>query len=141
MPAIFAIGQTDLILTMPRRLPKNTAVMLHDEYSVMCLEFRPERSTIEREALPNRKGQRGNVYQPHFLEKWNPQSPAYGRFWIDAQGGERKRKTVSLGRCATQSVARLRFVTTSSEQGSTLPAPFVKFLFLVQHFGNKLNGG
>ena len=108
MPAIFAIGQTDLILTMPRRLPKNTAVMLHDEYSVMCLEFRPERSTIEREALPNRKGQRGNVYQPHFLEKWNSQAPAYGRFWIDAQGGERTRKTVSLGRCATQSVARLQ---------------------------------
>ena len=56
----------------------------------------------------NRKGQRGNVYQPHFLEKWNPQSPAYGRFWIDVQSGERRRKTVSLGRCATQSIARLR---------------------------------
>jgi integrase len=48
------------------------------------------------------------VYQPHFLEKWNPQSPAYGRFWIDVQSGERRRKTVSLGRCATQSIARLR---------------------------------
>jgi integrase len=58
--------------------------------------------------LLNRKGQRGNVYQPHFLEKWNPQSPAYGRFWIDVQSGERRRKTVSLGRCATQSIARLR---------------------------------
>jgi integrase len=32
----------------------------------------------------------------------------YGRFWIDVQSGERRRKTVSLGRCATQSVARLR---------------------------------
>jgi hypothetical protein len=82
--------------------------MFHDGYSVMCLESGPERSNIERKALPNRKGQRGNVYQPHFLEKWNSQAPAYGRFWIDAQGGERKRKTVSLGRCATQSVARLR---------------------------------
>jgi integrase len=48
------------------------------------------------------------VYQPHYLEKWNPQAPAYGRFWIDVQSGERRRKTVSLGRCATQSVARLR---------------------------------
>ena len=48
------------------------------------------------------------MYQPHFLEKWNPQSPAYGRFWIDVQSGERRRKTVSLGRCATQSIARLR---------------------------------
>src|ERR1700674_3426967 len=82
--------------------------MLHDGYSVMCLESRPERSTIERKALLNRKGQRGNVYQPHYLEKWNPHAPAFGRFWIDVQGGERRRKTVSLGRCATQSVARLR---------------------------------
>jgi integrase len=48
------------------------------------------------------------VYQAHYLEKWNPQAPAYGRFWIDDQSGERRRKTVSLGRCATQSVARLR---------------------------------
>ncbi len=74
----------------------------------MCLESRPERSTIERKALLNRKGQRGNVYQAHYLEKWNPQAPAYGRFWIDVQSGERGRRTVSLGRCATQSVARLR---------------------------------
>jgi integrase len=58
--------------------------------------------------LLNRKGQRGNAYQPHHLEKWNPQAPAYGRVWIDVQSGERRRKTVSLGRCATQSVARLR---------------------------------
>jgi integrase len=82
--------------------------MLHDGFSVMCLESRPERSTIGRRALLNRKGQRGNVYQAHYLEKWNPQAPAYGRFWIDVQSGQRRRKTVSLGRCATQSVARLR---------------------------------
>ena len=55
-----------------------------------------------------RTGQRGNVYQPHHLDKWNPRTPAYGRFWMDVQGGERKRRTVSLGRCATQWVARLR---------------------------------
>jgi integrase len=48
------------------------------------------------------------VYQPHHLDKWNPRTPAYGRFWTDIQGGERKRRTVSLGRCATQWVARLR---------------------------------
>jgi len=48
------------------------------------------------------------VYQPHHLDKWNPRTPAYGRFWMDVQGGERKRRTVSLGRCATQWVARLR---------------------------------
>jgi len=89
----------------PRRY---LAAMFHDGYSVMCLESRPERSTIGRKALLNRKGQRGNVYQAHYLEKWNPRAPAYGRFWIGVQSGERGRRTVSLGRCATQSVARLR---------------------------------
>src|SRR5882724_4050020 len=82
--------------------------MPHDGYRVMCLKFRSQRSTIGRKALLNRKGQRGNVYQAHYLGKWNPQAPAYGRFWIDVQSGERGRRTVSLGRCATQSVARLR---------------------------------
>src|SRR6202795_947869 len=81
--------------------------MLHDGHNVMCPESRPERSTIESKALLNRKGQRGNVHQPHFPGEWNPQVPAYGRFWIDVQSGGRRRKTVSLGRCATQSVARL----------------------------------
>jgi hypothetical protein len=56
----------------------------------------------------NRTGQQGNVYQAHQQGKWNPRSSAYGRFWIDALGGERRRKTVSLGLCATQWVARLR---------------------------------
>jgi hypothetical protein len=48
------------------------------------------------------------VYQAHQLGKWNPRSSAYGRFWIDVPGGERKRRTVSLGLCAKQWVARLR---------------------------------
>jgi len=48
------------------------------------------------------------VYQAHQHGKWNPQSSAYGRFWIDVPSGERKRRTVSLGLCATQWVARLR---------------------------------
>ena len=56
----------------------------------------------------NRTGQQGNVYQAHQQGKWNPRSSAYGRFWIDALGGERRRRTVSLGLCATQWVARLR---------------------------------
>jgi integrase len=48
------------------------------------------------------------VYQAHQHGKWNPRSSAYGRFWIDVADGERKRRTVSLGLCATQWVARLR---------------------------------
>jgi integrase len=56
----------------------------------------------------NRTGQQGNVYQAHQQGKWNPQSSAYGRFWVDVPSGERKRRTVSLGLCPTQWVARLR---------------------------------
>jgi hypothetical protein len=58
--------------------------------------------------LLNRKGQQGNVYQAHQRGRWDPRSPAYGRFWIDIPDGERERRTVSLGLCATQWVARLR---------------------------------
>jgi hypothetical protein len=63
---------------------------------------------IERTYLLIRTGQQGNVYQAHQLGKWNPRSSAYGRFWIDVPSGERKRRTISLGLCATQWVARLR---------------------------------
>jgi hypothetical protein len=48
------------------------------------------------------------VYQAHQHGKWNPRSSAYGRFWIDVRGGERKRRTIALGLCATQWIARLR---------------------------------
>jgi hypothetical protein len=58
--------------------------------------------------LFKRRGQQGNVYQAHQHGKWNPRSSAYGRFWIDIPDGERERRTVSLGLCATQWVARLR---------------------------------
>jgi hypothetical protein len=58
--------------------------------------------------LLNRRGQQGNVYQAHQHGKWNPRSSAYGRFWIDVPGGERKRRTVSLDLCTTQWVVRLR---------------------------------
>ena len=77
----------------------------------------------------NRKGQRGNVYQPHHLEKWNPQAPAYEVFGLTfkVEKGDVKQFPSA--------------VTTSSEQESMLPALLVKFLFPVQHFGNKLNGG
>jgi hypothetical protein len=63
---------------------------------------------IERTCVLNRTGQQGNVYQAHQKGKWNPRSSAYGRFWVDVPSGERARRTVSLGLCATQWVARLR---------------------------------
>jgi integrase len=62
----------------------------------------------EHHHLSQRTGQQGNVYQHRDPAKWNPQAPAYGRFWIDAPGGDRKRRTISLGPCATQWLARLR---------------------------------
>jgi len=60
--------------------------------------------------LSGRRGQKGNVYQPAYRSKWNPQAPAYGRFWVDTPGNERRRKTISLGVCATKFVARQRLL-------------------------------
>jgi integrase len=40
---------------------------------------------------------------------WDPKAPAYGKFWVDQPGcPSRKRRTVSLGICATKSMARQR---------------------------------
>ena len=36
---------------------------------------------------------------------WNPAAPAYGRFWVDSPEG-RKRRVISLGICATRTVAK-----------------------------------
>lgn len=58
--------------------------------------------------MSRKTGQRGNVYQAQQIGKWNPQASAYGRFWVDVPGGDRRRKTVSLGPCATPWIARLR---------------------------------
>lgn len=37
---------------------------------------------------------------------WNPEAPAYGRFWVDVPDEERQRKTISLGVCRTRSIAK-----------------------------------
>ena len=73
-----------------------------------CVRGPTPPTKIERTSLFKRRGQQGNVYQARQHGKWNPRSSAYGRFWIDVPDGERERRTVSLGMCATQSVARLR---------------------------------
>ena len=40
---------------------------------------------------------------------WDSTAPAYGKFWQDLPGSsERKRRTISLGVCRTQSIARQR---------------------------------
>jgi integrase len=67
----------------------------------------PAATTIRRKrgpSLSRRIGQTGNVFQ--HSKEWNPAAPAYGRYWIDIPGAERKRRTVTLGVCTTRSAAR-----------------------------------
>src|SRR5713101_4496435 len=59
--------------------------------------------------LSRRTGQQGNVYQPAYPGKWNAKAPCYGRFWADIPGNpDRTRRTVSLGVCATKTIAHQR---------------------------------
>jgi integrase len=39
---------------------------------------------------------------------WSASARCYGKFWIDVPGGNRKQKTISLGPCATRTIARQR---------------------------------
>ncbi|HTQ59571.1 MAG TPA: tyrosine-type recombinase/integrase [Candidatus Solibacter sp.] len=39
---------------------------------------------------------------------WSPIASTYGRFWVDVPGGDRRQKTVTLGPCATRTIARQR---------------------------------
>jgi integrase len=54
--------------------------------------------------MSRRTGQSGSVFQQNQIS-WNPVAPAYGRFWVDSAEG-RKRRVISLGSCATRTVAR-----------------------------------
>jgi len=54
--------------------------------------------------LSRRTGQRGSVFQ--HSKPWDREAPAYGRFWIDVAGGDRQRKTISLGVCRTPTIAK-----------------------------------
>ncbi len=67
----------------------------------------PATKTIRRKrgpSLSRRTGQSGSVFQQNQIS-WNPAAPAYGRFWVDAPEG-RKRRVISLGNCATRTVAK-----------------------------------
>lgn len=48
---------------------------------------------------------------------WNPKAPAYGKFWLDCPGSTRKRRTISLGVCATKTIARQRLRDYIQKQG------------------------
>ena len=77
--------------------------------------------------MSRRTGQKGNVYQPHAQSKqWEPKTPAYGRYWIDIPGQDRKRETVSLGLCLTRSVARQRLVQHIEQKGINSVQRFIE---------------
>jgi len=56
--------------------------------------------------LTRRIGQAGCVFQR--TKTWSPSARTYGKFWVDVPGGIRKQKTISLGPCATRTLARQR---------------------------------
>ena len=68
----------------------------------------PARAIKRRGPCLNRRtGQNGNVFQHNTAPKtWNPNAPAYGRYWEDTSSGLRRRKTVPLGRCRTRTIAK-----------------------------------
>jgi integrase len=68
--------------------------------------------------MSRRTGQTGSVFQ-HNQSSWGPSAPTYGRFWIDVPEG-RKRRVISLGTCATRTVARRKlreFIETEGING------------------------
>jgi integrase len=88
--------------------------------STPAVTTRPKRGPC----LARRKGQLGNVYQPAHPGEWAKTAPCYGRFWVDVPGAERKRCTVSLGVCATKTIARKRLRDYIAEQGVNSAAAF-----------------
>ena len=74
-------------------------------------------------SLSRRVGQTGNVFQ--HTKEWSPAAPAYGRYWIDPPGGaERKRRTVTLGLCASRNVARRKLREHIEREGVNSNANF-----------------
>ena len=65
--------------------------------------------------MSRRIGQKGSVFQ-HY-KPWNSEAAAYGRFWIDVPGMQRQRKTVSLGICRTQSIAKQKLCEHIEREG------------------------
>jgi len=89
--------------------PVDEKQTLRTEHATNTLK--PATTTKRRRgpSLSRRRGQAGAVFQR--VKPWNSQAPTYGRFWVDVPGGDRKQKTVSLGPCATRTIAlqQLRF--------------------------------
>jgi integrase len=67
--------------------------------------------------LSRRIGQNGNVFQRSFNKLWNPEEQAYGRFYIDVPGEDRKRRTIVLGKCSTRTIARRKLRDYIEKEG------------------------
>jgi hypothetical protein len=77
----------------------------------------PAVRTIRRRgpSMARRIGQAGSVFQQH-QTMWNPAASAYGRYWLDSPEGW-KRRVISLGVCATRTVARRKLREPIDHEG------------------------
>ena len=64
------------------------------------------------------------MFQNKQSTAWNPAAPAYGRFWIDAPEG-RKRRKVALGICPTRTLARRKLRDHIQREGVNDKASFM----------------
>src|SRR5579862_6842911 len=83
-----------------------------------CASIPSQATTIRLKrgpSLSRRIGQKGSVFQ--HCKPWNSEAAAYGRFWIDVPGMQRQRKTVSLGICRTQSIAKQKLCEHIEREG------------------------
>jgi len=82
--------------------------------------------TIRRKrgpSLSRRTGQTGSVFQQN-QTSWNPAAPAYGRYWYDVPKG-RKRRVISLGVCATRTIAKRKLREQIEAEGINSAATLI----------------
>ena len=76
------------------------------------------------------------------LKEWNPAAPAYGRFWIDVPGAQRKRRTVRLVVCRTRERRHgVNSANTSKPKASTQIKPLHQPQHRRQRFAYKPKSG
>jgi len=63
------------------------------------------------------------VFQQNQIS-WNPAASAYGRFWVDSPEG-RKRRTITLGVCATRTVAKRKIRDYIEDEGINSEATLI----------------
>src|ERR1700751_729317 len=86
-------------------MPSETVRLTSEPAPFECTPAAPARR--RGPSLSRRTGQAGTVVQSS--KTWDSTAPAYGKFWQDLPGSsEQNRRTVSLGVCRTQSIARQR---------------------------------